>query len=116
MAGHRKDQTVRKAKPRTVKAVALAFGFVALSTLAQADAEAAWAALKASGHVIVMRHRLDEPGMGDPPRHRFSVCEIERQLIRDGRHKCKRVDADALCRFNPAPFCWISGSNVRNEA
>jgi phosphohistidine phosphatase SixA len=62
-----------------------------LSTPAHADTEAAWAALQRGGHVIVMRHSLDEPGNGDPPGHRFGVCETERQLIPAGRAKAKRV-------------------------
>jgi phosphohistidine phosphatase SixA len=62
-----------------------------LSTFAHANTDAAWAALERGGHVIVMRHSLDEPGNGDPPGHRFGVCETERQLIPEGRAKAKRV-------------------------
>jgi phosphohistidine phosphatase SixA len=78
-----------------MRAIVLFNGFVLLAGLAsmpaQADADAAWAALQRGGHVIVMRHSLDEPGNGDPPGHRFGVCETERQLIPEGRAKAKRV-------------------------
>jgi phosphohistidine phosphatase SixA len=51
----------------------------------------AWAALAQGGHVIVMRHSLDEPGTGDPPGYRFGDCATQRQLNPEGRAKAARV-------------------------
>ncbi len=72
--------------------------FAIASPTAKADPDAAWAALRRGGHVIVMRHSLDEPGTGDPPGHRFGVCETERQLIPEGRDKARRVGAELQAR------------------
>ncbi len=52
---------------------------------------AAWSALAQGGHVIVMRHSLDEPGTGDPPGYRFGDCATQRQLIPEGRAKAERI-------------------------
>jgi broad specificity phosphatase PhoE len=67
---------------------------VALQGAAQAD-EKVWAALKAGGHVILMRHGLTTPGVGDPEGMRLEDCATQRNLNDEGRHEA-RAAGDAL--------------------
>jgi len=60
---------------------------------AAADAEAAlWAALKAGGHVAVMRH-ADAPGTDDPPGFRLDDCATQRNLSESGRKQARAIGA-----------------------
>ena len=65
-------------------------GFAAVCTLlllpgaACAD-DKLWALLKSGGHVILMRHALTTPGVGDPPGMRLDDCATQRNLSDEGR-------------------------------
>jgi phosphohistidine phosphatase SixA len=59
---------------------------------ATADEAAAWAALRAGGHVALMRH-ADAPGVGDPPGYRLDDCTTQRLLNEVGRSRATAIGA-----------------------
>ena len=50
-----------------------------------------WARLREGGNVILMRHALTEPGVGDPPNFRVGDCGTQRNLSNEGRAQSRRV-------------------------
>ena len=56
-----------------------------------ADEAAAWAALRAGGHVALIRHASTEPGLGDPPGYRLDDCSTQRNLSARGREESRRL-------------------------
>lgn len=67
-----------------------------LGRAAAAD-EAAWAALRTGGAVLVLRHARTVPGIGDPPGFRLEDCATQRNLSEDGRQQARRL-GEALRR------------------
>jgi phosphohistidine phosphatase SixA len=63
---------------------------LALLLPAHAD-EAALAALKAGGHVMIIRHGLTTPGTGDPKNFRLEDCATQRNLVEKGREQARRL-------------------------
>jgi hypothetical protein len=53
-----------------------------------ADDAALWAALRAGGHVALMRH-VEAPGSGDPPGFRLGDCSTQRNLSEEGRRQAR---------------------------
>ncbi|MBR1198953.1 histidine phosphatase family protein [Bradyrhizobium sp. AUGA SZCCT0240] len=72
--------------------VALVLGLAAAAETARAD-EAAWSALRAGGHVALMRHADAPGGVGDPPGFRVDDCTTQRNLSAKGRADAKRIGA-----------------------
>jgi phosphohistidine phosphatase SixA len=73
----------------------LAGAFAALWSLpsfALAD-EGLWSLLKKGGHVVLMRHAITTPGVGDPPGFRLENCNTQRNLTDEGRRDAQRVGA-----------------------
>lgn len=71
-----------------------AFLFAILAFLAApaaADEAAAWAALRAGGHVAFIRHASTEPGLGDPAGYRLDDCATQRNLSERGRDESHRI-------------------------
>ncbi len=63
-----------------------------VSAASSAEESAVWSALAQGGHVLVLRHSLDEPGNGDPhPLYRFGDCTYQRQLVAEGREQAGRL-------------------------
>lgn len=58
-----------------------------------APAEAAWAALRAGGAVVVLRHAQTVPGIGDPPGYQLEDCMTQRNLSDEGRQQARRLGA-----------------------
>ena len=58
-----------------------------------APAETAWAALRAGGAVVVLRHAQTVPGIGDPPGYRLEDCMTQRNLSDEGRQQARRLGA-----------------------
>ncbi|MGV3741517.1 MAG: histidine phosphatase family protein [Burkholderiaceae bacterium] len=56
-----------------------------------ADADAVWNALKSGGHVVLIRHAITEPGIGDPPEFKLDDCATQRNLSPQGRADAKRI-------------------------
>jgi phosphohistidine phosphatase SixA len=57
---------------------------------AQAD-DAGLAALKAGGHVAMIRHGLTSPGTGDPLGFKLEECKTQRNLIEEGRSESRKL-------------------------
>ena len=76
---------------RWIAVLAGAFAaLLSLPSLALAD-EALWALLKKGGHVVLMRHAITTPGVGDPPGFRLDDCNTQRNLTDEGRRDAQRV-------------------------
>jgi broad specificity phosphatase PhoE len=69
----------------------LAAALLVLASPVLADETDAWAALRAGGHVALMRHASTEPGLGDPPGYRLDDCRTQRNLSAQGREEAKRI-------------------------
>ena len=50
-----------------------------------------WALLRQGGNVVLMRHALTEPGIGDPAEFRLGVCSTQRNLSDEGRAQSRRT-------------------------
>jgi broad specificity phosphatase PhoE len=70
----------------------LALALLLLPSPALAD-ETLWSLLKKGGQVVLMRHAVTTPGVGDPPGFRLDDCSTQRNLTDDGRLDAKRVGA-----------------------
>ena len=82
--------------------LASAIGGVSLALLllplpALAD-EALWSLLKEGGHVVLMRHAVTTPGIGDPPGFRLDDCSTQRNLSDQGRRDARRVGSEFRAR------------------
>ena len=70
-----------------------------------------WAALKAGGQVVLIRHAITTPGVGDPPGMRLDDCASQRNLTDDGRRDARRVGEAfrargvAVDRILSSPWC-----------
>jgi phosphohistidine phosphatase SixA len=64
--------------------------FAGVQTAADAD-PAGLAALKAGGHVVMVRHGLTTPGTGDPLGFKLEDCATQRNLIEEGREESRKV-------------------------
>ena len=74
------------------KLVASALGLLAALVPATSKAdEAALAALKAGGHVMIVRHGLTTPGTGDPRDFKLDECATQRNLVDEGREQSRRL-------------------------
>jgi phosphohistidine phosphatase SixA len=60
---------------------------------AQADEAAAWTALRAGGHVALMRHTDAPGGAGDPPGFKLDDCATQRNLSDRGRTEAAQIGA-----------------------
>ena len=63
-----------------------AFGLAALACVAQAD-DALWKRLQGGGHVVLIRHAVTVPGVGDPPGMQLTDCATQRNLSDAGREE-----------------------------
>lgn len=73
---------------------AILLGFCSAAQLAVADEAAnAWKALRAGGHVALMRHTDAPGGFGDPPGFRVDDCATQRNLSARGRADAAKIGA-----------------------
>lgn len=63
------------------------------ASAARADEAAAWAALRAGGHVALMRHADAPGGTGDPAGFRLDDCATRRNLSAKGRADAAAIGA-----------------------
>jgi broad specificity phosphatase PhoE len=71
---------------------AIAAALLALAAIPAAHADdSLWALLKGGGQVVLMRHALTTPGVGDPEGMRLADCATQRNLSDEGRAHAKRV-------------------------
>ena len=68
-------------------------GLLLLACPATAADSDLWALLRAGGQVVVMRHAVTTPGVGDPPGFRLEDCSTQRNLTEAGRDEARRVGA-----------------------
>ena len=66
---------------------------IALAVPARADEAAAWSALRAGGHVALMRHTDAPGGTGDPPGFKLEDCATQRNLSDKGRAEAAQIGA-----------------------
>jgi phosphohistidine phosphatase SixA len=77
----------------------------------RADEAAAWAALRAGGHVALMRHTDAPGGTGDPPGFRLEDCATQRNLSAKGRSDAAEIGAHlrakgiAFEKILSSPWC-----------
>lgn len=73
--------------------------------------EALWSQLKKGGQIVLMRHAVTTPGVGDPPGFQLDDCVTQRNLTDAGREEAKRVGAAfrlrgiAVERVLTSPWC-----------
>ncbi|MGQ0509918.1 MAG: histidine phosphatase family protein [Betaproteobacteria bacterium] len=78
--------------------------------LALAD-EALWKLLAKGGQVLVIRHALTTPGVGDPTGFRLEDCATQRNLSDEGRDEARKLGAALKARRIPlgqvlsSPWC-----------
>lgn len=73
--------------------------------------EALWKLLAKGGQVLVIRHGLTTPGVGDPPGFRLEDCATQRNLSDEGRAEARKLGAALKARGVPvgevltSPWC-----------
>jgi len=83
---------------------------VAIALPAWAD-EALWTLLQKGGQVVLERHGLTTPGVGDPPGFKAGDCATQRNLVDEGRREAERLGAALRARKVPvarvisSPWC-----------
>jgi len=50
-----------------------------------------WTLLKGGGQVVMIRHAVTTPGVGDPPAMRLDDCKTQRNLTDQGRAHARRL-------------------------
>jgi phosphohistidine phosphatase SixA len=93
-----------------VRALGLAVLLLALPSMAWAD-EPLWTLLKGGRQVVLVRHGLTTPGVGDPPGFRLEDCATQRNLNDEGRRESRRLGEEFRTRGIPvarvlsSPWC-----------
>ena len=54
---------------------------------------AMWALLRDGGQIVLIRHTVTDPGVGDPPGFRLDDCRTQRNLSAVGVEEAKRLGA-----------------------
>ncbi len=80
-------RTIRKRAACAIFGACLAL----LSSSAALADEALWSLLKQGGHVVLLRHAVTTPGVGDPPGFRLDDCSTQRNLTDEGRRHARSV-------------------------
>jgi broad specificity phosphatase PhoE len=81
-----------------------------LPAAAAAD-EALWKLLQGGGQVVLIRHALTDPGVGDPPGFLLADCKTQRNLSDAGRAEARRLGrafkarAVPVARVLASPWC-----------
>lgn len=95
---------------RSLPAIVLMFSLLAGADSVFAD-EALWSLLKRGGQVVLMRHALTTPGVGDPPGMDLNACATQRNLSEAGRAHARQVGQAFRARDIPvhqvisSPWC-----------
>ncbi|MDP3078189.1 histidine phosphatase family protein [Bradyrhizobium sp.] len=98
---------------RRIRSVILAIllGLGALADVAGASEAEAWSALRAGGHVVLMRHADAPGGFGDPAGFKVEDCATQRNLSARGREDARKIgarlrsEAIAFERILASPWC-----------
>jgi len=101
-------------RPPVPHRAVLLVALLALGAAARAEAagdEALWTLLKGGGQVVLIRHAITTPGVGDPPGMRLEDCGTQRNLTDAGRAHARRVGEAFRTRKIPvdrvmsSPWC-----------
>ena len=91
--------------------VAILLGIYTAAESARAGQTEAWSALRAGGHVALMRHADAPGGFGDPPGFKVEDCATQRNLSAKGRADARKIGARlrsegiALEAILSSPWC-----------
>jgi phosphohistidine phosphatase SixA len=94
---------------RTVSLLAL-LAALAWSSMVSAN-EALWSLLKGGGQVVLVRHALTTPGVGDPDGMKLDDCSTQRNLSDEGRAHALQLGNEfrtrgiAVGRLLSSPWC-----------
>ncbi len=92
-----------------VAAATVLFLFAQAGTAAAS--ESLWTLLKGGGQVVLMRHAITTPDVGDPPGMRLDACSTQRNLTDAGRAHARqageafRARGIAVERVIASPWC-----------
>ena len=81
-----------------------------VASAAHAD-DALWALLQKGGQVVLVRHAVTDPGVGDPPGFKLDDCATQRNLSAAGKAEAERLGAAIKARGVPvarvltSPWC-----------
>jgi phosphohistidine phosphatase SixA len=95
---------------RGARIVAVCLALAALPGVAAAS-EALWTVLKDGGQVVLIRHAITTPGVGDPDGMQLDDCRTQRNLTDEGRQHARQVGAAFRARGIPvervltSPWC-----------
>jgi broad specificity phosphatase PhoE len=84
---------------------------LALLALPAAADETLWQLLARGGQVLMIRHGVTTPGVGDPPGFKLEDCVTQRNLTEEGRAEARAVGAAMAARKIPigtvlaSPWC-----------
>jgi len=67
-----------------------------------------WDSLRGGGHVLLMRHALTDPGIGDPPGFVLGQCATQRNLSAPGRRHAEALGAALHAHGTPIGAVWSS--------
>jgi broad specificity phosphatase PhoE len=73
--------------------------------------EKLWELLERGGQVVLIRHTITDPGVGDPPGMKLEDCASQRNLSEAGRAHARRIGAEMRKRQIPvgrvlsSPWC-----------
>jgi phosphohistidine phosphatase SixA len=93
-----------------IRAVLILVVMIAAPAVSLAD-EPIWKVLERGGHVILVRHAITPPGVGDPPGMRLDDCGTQRNLTDEGRRDARRLGEAFRARGIPvarvlsSPWC-----------
>lgn len=65
--------------------------FAPRGVAAGAEDEEVWNLLRSGGQVVLMRHTVTPPGVGDPPGMRVDDCSTQRNLTDEGRRHARAI-------------------------
>ncbi|MFO1313783.1 MAG: histidine phosphatase family protein [Burkholderiales bacterium] len=82
--------------------------FLALHALVASADEALWALLAKGGQIVLIRHGLTTPGVGDPLGFKVGDCATQRNLVEEGRREASRL-GEAL-RARKVPVAGVRSS------
>jgi broad specificity phosphatase PhoE len=91
-------------------ALVAVLSLVGLPRVCHAD-ESLWAQLRRGAQVVLIRHAITTPGVGDPPEFRLDDCSTQRNLTDDGRAHARRLGEAfrtrqvAVDRLLSSPWC-----------
>jgi broad specificity phosphatase PhoE len=85
--------------------------FVVIAAVPAHADDALWALLRQGGQVVLIRHAVTDPGVGDPPGFTLRDCSTQRNLSDAGRAEARRLGAALRERAIPvarvlaSPWC-----------